>query len=197
MTAKSSTGRRADTEAPGSPGAEKPFCDAGKPTPKQARFVEEYLVDLNATQAAIRAGYSAKNADKIGPELLGKTRVAEAIQESQAKRSERIAISQDDVVRGLHGEATDKTEGSSHSARVSAWGLLGKHLGMFVDRRLVGAVNINDMNEAQLIALLGLEEVPEEEIAERLNGLINAGPTAGGGATGPPSRRPPRPTQAI
>ncbi len=68
---------------------------------------------------------------------------------------------------------------------------------MFVDRRLVGAVNINDMNEAQLIALLGLEEVPEEEIAERLNGLINAGPTAGGGATGPSSRRPPRPTRAI
>lgn len=48
-------------------------------TAKQQRFVEEYLVDLNATQAAIRAGYSAKNADKIGPELLGKTRVAEAI----------------------------------------------------------------------------------------------------------------------
>ncbi len=193
MTAKSSTGR-ADTEAPASPGAERPFRDAGKLTPRQARFVDEYLIDLNATQAAIRAGYSANNSGKIGPELLGKTRVAEAIQEAQAKRSERIAVSQDDVVRGLHKEATTA---SSDAARVSAWGLLGKHLNMFIDRRLVGAVTINDMNEAQLLALLGLEGVPEEEIAERLNGLINAGPTAGGGATGPSSRRPPRPTRAI
>ncbi len=150
-------------------------------TPKQQLFVDEYLIDLNATQAAIRAGYSAKNADKIGPELLGKTRVAAAIAKAQAKRLERVTVSQDDVVKGLHSEATDKGEGSSHSARVSAWAHLGKHLGMFVDRRLVGAVNINDMNEAQLLALLGLEGVPEEEIAERLRGIVNAGPTAGRG----------------
>ena len=45
---------------------------ARKLTPKQELFVQEYLIDLNATQAAIRAGYSVKNADKIGPELLGK-----------------------------------------------------------------------------------------------------------------------------
>ncbi len=184
MTATSSAGR-ADTEAPASPGAERPFRDVGKLTPRQARFVDEYLIDLNATQAAIRAGYSAKNADKIGPELLGKTRVAEAIAKAQAKRSERIAISQDDVVRGLHGEATAKGEGSSPSARVSAWAHLGKHLGMFVDRRLVGTVKINDMNEAQLLALLGLDGLPEEEIeeeiAERLRGIVNAVAAAGGG----------------
>ena len=53
---------------------------AARLTDKQQRFVAEYLIDLNATQAAIRAGYSAKNADKIGSQLLGKTRVAEAIQ---------------------------------------------------------------------------------------------------------------------
>ena len=48
-------------------------------TPKQKRFVAEYLVDLNATAAAKRAGYSAKTADRIGPELLGKTCVSQAI----------------------------------------------------------------------------------------------------------------------
>ncbi len=42
----------------------------GKLTPKQARFVEEYLIDLNATQAAIRAGYSAKTANEQGAQLL-------------------------------------------------------------------------------------------------------------------------------
>lgn len=50
-----------------------------KLTEKQKRFVQEYLVDLNATAAAKRAGYSAKTADRIGPELLGKTCVSEAI----------------------------------------------------------------------------------------------------------------------
>lgn len=61
-------------------------------TAKQKLFCDEYLVDLNATQAAIRAGYSKKNADKIGPELLGKTRVREYIDERLAElESEKIA----------------------------------------------------------------------------------------------------------
>lgn len=70
-------------------------------TEKQKRFVEEYLIDLNATQAAIRAGYSVKNADKIGSELLGKTRVREAIAKAKAERSRRTGISQDRVVQEL------------------------------------------------------------------------------------------------
>lgn len=66
---------------------------------KQQRFVEEYLVDLNATQAAIRAGYSQKTASRIGPELLGKTCVAEAILKAKNKRLSRISITQDMVVK--------------------------------------------------------------------------------------------------
>jgi len=58
---------------------------------KQAKFVEEYLVDLNATQAAIRAGYSAKNANKIGPENLVKLGIQEAI----SKYREHIAKESD------------------------------------------------------------------------------------------------------
>lgn len=69
-----------------------------KLTPKQAVFVKEYLIDLNATQAAIRAGYSQKNADRIGPELLGKTCVAAAIQKEMAKREKRTEITQDRVL---------------------------------------------------------------------------------------------------
>ena len=56
-----------------------------KLTEKQKRFVQEYLVDLNATAAAKRAGYSEKTADRIGPELLGKTCVSAAIQEAIKK----------------------------------------------------------------------------------------------------------------
>lgn len=70
-------------------------------TEKQKRFVAEYLVDLNATQAAIRAGYSAKTADRIGPELLGKTCVSEAIQKAVLDRQQRTEITQDMVIREL------------------------------------------------------------------------------------------------
>ena len=72
-----------------------------KLTAKQQRFIEEYLIDLNATQAAIRAGYSVNNADKIGSELLGKTRVSEEISIAMAERSKRTGISQDRVVEEL------------------------------------------------------------------------------------------------
>ena len=68
-------------------------------TAKQAAFVAEYLVDLNATQAAIRAGYSAKTADRIGPDLLGKTCVAESIQKAMQKREARTEITQDRVLQ--------------------------------------------------------------------------------------------------
>lgn len=61
--------------------------------------MQEYLVDLNATAAARRAGYSTKTADRIGPELLGKTCVSQAIQEAQKARQERTEITQDMVIR--------------------------------------------------------------------------------------------------
>jgi phage terminase small subunit len=70
-------------------------------TPKQARFVDEYLVDLNATQAAIRAGYSVKSAERIGLETLARPAVAAAIREAEAARSERVQVSADYVVENL------------------------------------------------------------------------------------------------
>ena len=72
-----------------------------KLTEKQRRFVDEYLIDLNATQAAIRAGYSVKTADKQGYQLLEKPRVAEAISEKMAERSRRTGVNQDRVVMEL------------------------------------------------------------------------------------------------
>ena len=99
-----------------------------KLTPKQAAFVAEYLTDLNATQAAIRAGYSPKTAYRTGADNLRKPQIAAAIESAQAKRSERLNITADDIHRGLHSEATYFGEGSSHSARVAAWSQLGKFL---------------------------------------------------------------------
>lgn len=70
-----------------------------KLTAKQQRFVEEYLVDLNATQAAIRAGYSKKTASQIGEENLRKPDIQAAIQRRMDERSERLEIKTDDVLR--------------------------------------------------------------------------------------------------
>ena len=70
-------------------------------TPKQSRFVEEYLVDLNATQAAIRAGYSKRSARIQGHENLTKPHIEAAISAAQQARSKRTEITQDMVVREL------------------------------------------------------------------------------------------------
>lgn len=74
---------------------------ADKLTAKQQMFCDEYLIDLNATQAAIRAGYSAKNAGKIGPELLGKTRIQNYINIRKKERTRRTELSQDNVLKEL------------------------------------------------------------------------------------------------
>ncbi len=70
-------------------------------TPKQQRFVEEYLIDLNATQAAIRAGYSADTAYSQGQRLLKDVDIGAAVDELMARRSMRTNITQDQVIREL------------------------------------------------------------------------------------------------
>lgn len=77
-----------------------------KLTPKQQRFVDEYLIDLNATQAAIRAGYSPKTAQEIGAQNLSKLIIAQAIEQAKAERSERTKINQDEVLKMWHDLAT-------------------------------------------------------------------------------------------
>lgn len=108
-------------------------------TPKQKRFVAEYLVDLNATAAARRAGYSAKTADRIGPELLGKTCVSQAIQEAMQERQQRTEVTQDYVIKKLK-EITDKDASDAQDSdlkyvnKIKALELLGKHLGTWEPR---------------------------------------------------------------
>ena len=72
-----------------------------KLTEKQQRFIDEYLIDLNATQAAVRAGYSAKTAESQGSRMLRNVKVQQAIAEEMAERSKRTGINQDRVVLEL------------------------------------------------------------------------------------------------
>ena len=67
-------------------------------TEKQRRFVDEYLIDLNATQAAIRAGYSVKTAREQASQNLTKLNIQQAISEKMAERSKRTGVNQDRIV---------------------------------------------------------------------------------------------------
>ncbi len=104
---------------------------------RQRLFVEEYLLDCNATKAAIRAGYSPRTAKKAGPRLLTNPRIRAAIRMRMQERSERTRVSADYVIERLVREAEGEGEDSSPMARVKALELLGRHLGMFWERREV------------------------------------------------------------
>ena len=110
-------------------------CDVGKGlTAKQARFVDEYLIDLNATQAAIRAGYSVRSARQQAAENMAKPVIRDALASIAASRRAEVALSASEVLGGLRTEATYHGDGASHGARVSSWGLLGKHLHLFDEK---------------------------------------------------------------
>lgn len=118
-------------------------------TPKQQRFVDEYLIDLNATQAAIRAGYSEKTAKQMGSENLSKPDVAAAIAERQQVRAEAAELNEQwiierlrqNVERAMQAEPVRDREGNETGEYVYAGNvankaleLIGKHRGMFVER---------------------------------------------------------------
>ncbi|SFM41208.1 terminase small subunit [Pelosinus propionicus] len=72
-----------------------------KLTPKQERFVEEYLIDLNATQAAIRAGYSSHTANEQGARLLTNVSIRACVDKAKAERSKRTGINQDLILQEI------------------------------------------------------------------------------------------------
>lgn len=105
-----------------------------KLTAKQEQFCLEYMVDLNAKQAAIRAGYSKKTAAEMGYESLNKPHVAARIQQLMAERSERTLISADWVLKGIKS-LTEELRGSDDpKAAYKGYELGGRHLKMFTDK---------------------------------------------------------------
>lgn len=111
-------------------------------TDRQARFCEEYLIDLNATQAAIRAGYSEKTANEQGARLLANVSVQEKIAKLKAERAKRTEMKQDSVIQELAAVARAEVKGVRAVDKLKALELLGKHLGMFVERYEVNAAEI-------------------------------------------------------
>lgn len=120
-----------------------------KLTARQQRFVEEYLVDLNASAAARRAGYTG-DSDTVGPRLLGHVGVSQQIQAARAELSARTQRTVDDVLADIGRVRKDSmqpvidpdtgaTAMLDHKAALKALELEGKHLGAFDERmRLLG-----------------------------------------------------------
>jgi phage terminase small subunit len=171
------------------------------------RFIHEYLKDLNASKAAIRAGFSVKNADVVGPKLLTIASVRKEIDAAIARREHRLNLQADDVVRELHRAATvdvahafdrngallqlhemsedvrraivsvevDEMKDSDGNVygytrkvkfndKLRALELLGKHLGMFVERHEHEA-------GAELLALLKSAPEQMKQIAADVAGM--------------------------
>jgi phage terminase small subunit len=133
---------------------------ADKLTDKQRLFVKEYLVDLNATQAAIRAGYSENTATAIGHENLRKPNIQEALELAFKERGEKINIDTQWVLKRLvelnercmqgtpvydrEGNETGEWKFEANAANRSLE-LIGKHLGMFTDK-LESSVTAHNTN---------------------------------------------------
>ena len=107
---------------------------AAKLTDKQQAFVAEFLVDLNATQAAIRAGYSEKTAYSQGQRLLKNVEVDAAIKAAQAERAEKTQRTALDVLKDIQDVSKEARDGGDLKTALKGYELEGKHLGMFTER---------------------------------------------------------------
>ena len=130
---------------------------------KQKQFCEEYIIDLNGTQAAIRAGYSEKTANRIASELLTKLDIQEYICKLKNKRSERVKYSQDELMRDIlevknrcmqanpvldkEGNETGIWKFDSNGAN-KALDMLAKHVGFYETDNKQKAFNISVNREA-------------------------------------------------
>ena len=123
-------------------------------TPRSINFVDEYLVDLNATQAAIRAGYSEKTAYSIGQRLLKNVEVQSMIANRMEERSKRTEITQDRVLTDIElikqdamRKAYDKNGNEAminHTSALKACELQGRHLQMWNDKMAITIESITD-----------------------------------------------------
>jgi phage terminase small subunit len=134
---------------------ERRCCGMATMTDKQKRFCDEYLIDLNATQAAIRAGYSKKTANRIATENLSKPVIKEYISQRMAEKESKLIADQDEVLKYLTSvlrgesqsevvvvegigmgtsEARTMQKAPDEKERLKAAELLGKRYGLYTEK---------------------------------------------------------------
>ena len=117
---------------------------ADKLTPKQERFCQEYLVDLNATQAAIRAGYSERTARQIAAENLAKPNIMEFIEAARKRAAENADITLQWLLDQARGVLADARDDRSHAAAINAIKELGVLSGERVEKSETAVVSHED-----------------------------------------------------
>ena len=103
-------------------------------TGKQKKFVEEYLIDLNGRQAAIRAGYSENGSEKTAYELLRKPHIDKALRERQEKAIKKSHVTPEWVLGKIAKTITAAELEGKHNEVLRGCELLGRHYSLFVDR---------------------------------------------------------------
>ena len=132
-----------------------------KINPKQIRFVECYLVSLDAKNSAIQAGYSQKTAEQIGHGLIKNTLVRAEIQKRMDKRAKKAEISADYVLTNLR-DIAEACKLDQPAVANKSLELLGKNLKLFTDRLEIRVINsIDDLTDAEQQALI-------EDLSKRL-----------------------------
>jgi phage terminase small subunit len=128
-------------------------------TLRQRRFVEEYCVDFNATQAAIRSGYSKRTARFIGAENLTKLNIQEAVAERTRALAERTEVSRDWIIRQAR-EIVEAARGAgSWAAATSSLTLLAKMQGYVLEKRDVRMTRrFEDLSDEELAELVAAAE---------------------------------------
>ena len=110
-----------------------PAKKANKLTKKQLAFCEQYVIDRNASQAAIRAGFSEKTAKETSYKLLQKDHIKIKINELVGKASEKAEIDAAYVLEGIQRIALNAEADKNHSSALKGFELLGKYLKLFTD----------------------------------------------------------------
>lgn len=137
-------------------------------TPKQARFVDEYLIDLNATQAAIRAGYSAKTANREGARLLSNADIAEAVERRKEERSKKVNIDAAWLLDRLSQEATadisDLYDDDGNLLPVKQWPLIWR-------QGLVQGIEVEEIYEGRGSERVKVGELRKVKLDNRVKRL--------------------------
>ncbi len=147
-------------------------------TTKQHRFVEEYVIDFNASRAAISAGYSEKTARSISSELLTKPDIRSAVKRHLDELSTDSYVSREVILTGLLKEAMGRGDDSSSNSRVSAWDKLAKLSGLYADTKPQTSVDdiirdITERNAANRNGLLPKNNIrPEDRLTFDSDGCV-------------------------
>lgn len=153
-------------------------------TPKQRRFVEEYLIDLNATQAAIRAGYSAKTAEVQGCRLLRNAQVRALVEAGQVKARERCEVTRDTIAKQLDEDRQLAHDVEQAGAAVSATVAKAKLFGFMKDKVEVTGEDGGPIKQ-RLDVRQDLTGLSDDELARKYReALAAAGGMSGSGGPG-------------